>query len=105
MSNEQKKCILDKEQALSLLPKGRNIHTFRNGGMAIIGADWPRADIKDAIKNNVCEIGGDDCRRMGHGLVVHIGGPLFVQTADDVDWDAEEAEALHRAELAKAGAK
>ena len=50
--------ILTEEQALAMLPEGDQIHTFRDGGIALLGADWNRADLEQAIRVNKCEVGG-----------------------------------------------
>ncbi len=71
------------EQAISLLQKTKMIHTFRSMSYTLVGAYWKRSELIKAIKNSECEIGGDQCKRMGHGLVVHIGGPLFVEVPKD----------------------
>lgn len=70
-------------EAISLLPLYDSIHTFRSSSFALIGADWSRKALIDAIKTSECEIGGEQCKRMGHGLVVHSGGPLFVEVDKD----------------------
>ena len=73
--------LLTAIEAISLLHEGERIHTFRSCGMALIGADWDRAEIIDAINaSEIVEVGGDGCRAMNHGLVVWTGDlPLFVE--------------------------
>jgi len=62
--------FLTKEQALSTLPEGEDIHCFVSGGI-LIGADWSRKQVEEYIKNaETVEIGGGMCRSMGHGLAV-----------------------------------
>lgn len=88
MSNE--KIILTSEQALSMLPEGDRIHTFRSAPMALIGADWDRDDLEKAIRENQCEVGGDQCQAMNHGLVVWTGKtePLFVECRKGIDYES-----------------
>ncbi len=45
------------ERAVSMLPDGEDVHTFRQGGPALIGADWDRnALIKHLSKLTLVEI-------------------------------------------------
>lgn len=82
MSGERK--FLTKKQALSLIPKRGKIHTFRNTGSILIGADWSASSLQRAIKEagkEAIEIGGELCQKMGHGLVIWTSetNPLFVE--------------------------
>ncbi len=89
MSDER--IVLSKDQALSMLGDGDDIHTFRTPGMGImLGSDWKRQSILDAIEDNECELGGPMCQRMNHGLIIHIDGPLFVECSNDFDYAAFE---------------
>lgn len=77
------KIFLSKEQAKKLI-KGKSIHTFRTGTGLLLGADWSRESLLDAIENsseNALEIGGEQCKAMGHGLVIWTSqkDPLFVE--------------------------
>lgn len=76
------KVILTKEQAIKLLGKRNEIHTFRSGRGILIGADHSRKSLLESIeKSKLIEIGGEACRRMGHGLVIWTSetDPLFVE--------------------------
>lgn len=88
MSGE--KIILTTEQALSMLPDGDSIHTFRSTGMALIGCDWEREDLEETIRESQCEIGGDQCQAFNHGLVVWTSEtePLFVECREGIDYEA-----------------
>lgn len=80
------KIILTKEQAISLIGDGQDIHTFRSGHGILVGADHSRKELLESIERaKLIEIGGEACKRMGHGLVVWTSNtdPLFVQ-ADKV---------------------
>ena len=95
------KIILTAEQAESLLPDGDEIHTFRNPNAAmLIGADWGRDELLKVIQASQCEIGGEQCRNSGHGLVVWTdkNNPLFVETRKDVDWDELERSCTNAAD-------
>lgn len=80
------KKFLTAEQAISLLPEGKTIHTFY-GEVALIGAEWERQDVIDKLKSSdKIEIAGEFARRMGHGLAVYndnaeyLSDVLFVET-------------------------
>ena len=74
--SENKK-TLTTEEALSMLPEGDSIHTFRYSGMMMMGADWARSDVEAAIRDHDC---GGVAAGMGHRLYVHEGRGLFVAT-------------------------
>ena len=67
---EEKRLFLTLEQALDVLPKSEEIHCFVNAGFGLIGADWNKDKVKEALKNaeNI-EIGGEQCKALGHALV------------------------------------
>lgn len=101
MSNER--IELTTEQALSMLGEGDEIHTFRTPSPGVmLGCDWKRQHILDAIEDNECELGGPMCQSMNHGLIVHVDGPLFVACRDGFDYAAFEL-ALTAPQAAKAG--
>lgn len=76
------------EQAIAMLPDvlpdedDPTVHTFRQCASALIGADWKRADIIKLIEESgSAQLGGEQCTRMGHGLVLEDDhGFLFVET-------------------------
>lgn len=89
MSNER--VVLTTEQALSMLGDGEGIHTFRSLPPGIlVGSDWTRKNILDAIEDSECELGGPMCQAMNHGLIVHVDGPLFVECRENFDYAAFE---------------
>ena len=73
------------EQAVSLLSDSENIHTFRQSGFGLIGADWSRKGVIDTMKahEQTLQIGGDQCRKMRHGLVLNDGDYLFIEVDTD----------------------
>lgn len=88
-------CVLTKEQARRMLPDDETIHTFLSNGLALLGADWSKGDILAAIEDHVCEIGGPECQRFNHGLVIHTQpGPLFVECQKGFDYQSMENEVL-----------
>jgi len=79
------KRLLTPDEAINLLNDGDEIHTFRNPAGALIGCDHKRENIIERIKANPdkLEIGGEMCRNMKHGLIIHDDGVLFVETNED----------------------
>ena len=75
-----------------MLPDGDEIHTFRSGPGCLIGADWTRDQIIDQIETKPCELGGELCTKMNHGLVIWTepDNPLFVECRKDVDYQQFE---------------
>lgn len=74
------KVILTPEQAREMVKDGEYVHTFRNGGNMLFGADWKREDLLKAIDTSKCELAGATATSMKHGLCVWTDGPLFVET-------------------------
>lgn len=74
------------EEATNLLNDGEDIHTFRNGGGMLIGADRSREGILKTMKQHesTLQIGGDMCRKMKHGLILEDSvGYLFIETNEE----------------------
>lgn len=74
-----------------MLPDGDMVHVQMNPSYGLfVGADWERDSILEAIKKNICEVGGKMCRNMNHGLVIYYEGkekrPMFVATKEDFDF-------------------
>lgn len=69
-------------EAVALLPEGALIHTFRGGGYALLGADWPRDAILEALRAaRVIRTAGELAQRLKHGLAIPEGGSwLFIET-------------------------
>ena len=82
------KIILTKEQALAVLDHNSDgsVHVFDNPRLGmLIGADWSKESIENAIKSATeLQIGGEMCQRMGHGLVMDCeDGRHFVAAKED----------------------
>ena len=87
--------VLTKEQALSMLGEGETIHTFRLVGLAKVGYSLSRAVIMEAIESSACELGGPECQKMNHGLVILVDGVrVFVECKSGLDYCAFERECL-----------
>ena len=67
-----KKVILTVDQAVSLLPRGEYVHNFVNPGASMfVGCDYEREDAIRALQKALqIELGGENCMRMKHPLVV-----------------------------------
>lgn len=81
MSEEKdERQLLSFDEAVQMLPDGDRIHTFRNAGFTLIGADWPRGKLLDTIKQYGAELSGPGATGMGHGMVLFDDkGPLFIE--------------------------
>lgn len=74
------KRLISYEDAIALLPDKERIHTFRNGGIALLGADWDRSEILDQIREHGAELAGVAAAAMGHGLYSGDGyGGVFIE--------------------------
>lgn len=83
MANDEPRVFLTAEQALTTLPDGDRVHTFKNPAPSVlVGADWDRPDVEAAIRAaDKIEIAGPMARGMGHGLVLyHRAGLTYVAT-------------------------
>jgi len=81
MGNDER-VILDVVDAMAMLPEGDRIHTFRGPGI-LIGADWDREDIVNAIKKYGAELSGAMATALGHGLALNDGSWLFIETSSE----------------------
>ena len=81
MSEEETPKKLTTEEALALLAEGDSVHTFRQAGPALIGADHPRETLVDSIREYGCQLSGATATAMGHGMVLEDDhGYLFIAT-------------------------
>ena len=93
MANDEP-VIISLEDALAALPdrdpEDDCIHTFRQGGFAIIGADWNREEVVKALESaDSIQVSGETAQAMHHGLAILDGrGPLFIETKTRTDKEA-----------------
>jgi hypothetical protein len=82
MADERTTLTVD--EAISVLPEGKHIHTFRDGGVCLVGADWSRSSIEQAIREaaEVYRTGGT-ARSMKHGIAINDGSMLFIATDEE----------------------
>lgn len=79
---------LTPKEAIAFLPDGDTVHTFRGGGRVLLGCDWEKQQIIDAINTaKNLEVTGTTAQSMRHGLAIHEqdGGMLFVETKERTD--------------------
>lgn len=84
MSEERIK--ITPEQLDSMMPRGKMVHSFMQGGMALIGADRSRASILKLAKGPLgAELSGESATSMNHGAVVWDEGerPVFIETTTE----------------------
>ncbi len=73
------------EQAQAMLPPGDFIHTFVSptGGL-LVGADWSREDVLEAMKEFGVMKSGEGAESMNHGLVFFDGERnVFIETVKE----------------------
>lgn len=73
------------EEAIERIGRGKHVHTFMQGGGALIGADHSRSDLIAAMKKYGVEEAGDQARAMKHTLVIREyggHGPLFIEASE-----------------------
>ena len=76
--------LLTYDEAVALLPDGDSIHTFLDGGISLIGADWDRPAILALLReaHPEIEVTGPAAQSMGHGMAAYRadGTPVFIET-------------------------
>lgn len=69
------------EQAVAMLPDGEQVHAILDGDIALIGADWDRADVLALLRDGRPEVSGQQAAASGHGMVAFPPlGPVFIAT-------------------------
>lgn len=82
-TQDPERVVLTFEQAVAMLPDSERVHTFRQAGSALLGADWERGDLFDAFKKHPPELSGEAATNMKHGIVFEDEhGFVFVQTKE-----------------------
>jgi hypothetical protein len=74
--------VLTPEQLDAMMPPGERVHTFMQGGPAIIGCDRDRSEILKAARERGAELSGKAATSMKHGAVIWAEDrtPVFVAT-------------------------
>lgn len=95
-----------REQLIDLLPPGNMVHTFLDSSGMLIGADWSREKIVNAIERAAYfGLTGDRARAMEHGIYCEHpdkeGLTVFVATrgklhgGEEPNWKAYSYEGRH----------
>ncbi len=63
MSETDERVIVDFDQAVAMLPDGNYIHTFRQAGPALIGANWSREKMLNWLKAHMANCSSQQNRR------------------------------------------
>ena len=79
---DDEKEVIAFDDAAKLLPDAEQVHTFRQAGSIILGADWDKTSLLDAMrKAPEIQVTGPQAQAMKHGLcIVDDHGPLFIET-------------------------
>lgn len=84
------KVCITKEQAEGILPDKEDIHTFRNPGFGLMGADMSKEALLEKINGcDILELTGPQARGMGHGMCAYNrtakyqGDLLFIETDEE----------------------
>lgn len=82
MNNE--KYTISLEEAIKCLPDRGVVHTFRQAGTCLLGADHERKELIESMsKAKEIEVTGPAAQGMGHGLAICDNhGWLFIETAN-----------------------
>lgn len=80
--NMNDKVLITKEQAMNLIVEGDDVHTFKQAGRMLLGADWSREAIAKGLEESEqIELAGDNAKSMKHAVVFYDrSGPVFVET-------------------------
>lgn len=77
----EEKVIVPFNEAKKRLPEGDVVHTFRQAGSALIGADWPKKDILATMRKHEISETGPHAQATNHGLAItDKSGYLFIAT-------------------------
>lgn len=75
---------ITKEQFIEKIPKSEFVHTFRSAAFGLIGADWKRTEVLDALDKHEFGISGEQATRMKHGLwIKDTSGFVFIETNEE----------------------
>lgn len=74
--------LITLEEAIKRLPDGNMVHTFRQGGPCLIGADHERDRLIETMRSAPeIEVTCPQAQAMGHGLAIcDEHGFLFIET-------------------------
>lgn len=79
---------IDYDGAVAMLPDGERIHTFREAGTLLLGADMSRERALQLLREAPeILLTGPEAQAMRHGLAVDSDGILFIETKSSEDTD------------------
>ncbi|MBA7690248.1 hypothetical protein ES703_98772 [subsurface metagenome] len=77
----EEKIIVPFGEAKKRLPEGNKVHTQRQSGFMIIGADWDKKELLKTMKKYEIRETGGMAKSMNHGLAIFDdSGWLFIAT-------------------------
>lgn len=81
-TTNDERVTVELDDAISRLAlRDGRVHTFRDAGIALLGADWDLEDAIAAMRKHGVEESGPAATEMKHGLVViDDHGPIFIET-------------------------
>jgi hypothetical protein len=93
-----KKVYLTYDEAVSLLPDGEDIHTFKNASFGLIGADWSREEILNKLRETdiVIELTGEQARNMRHGMCAYSKDTKYHDEVLFIETDEEKLSAFEQ---------
>lgn len=87
------KISISLEEAKNRLPSGTIVHTYRQSGYMIIGADWEKRELLRVMKKYKIRETGGMAKRMDHGLaILDDRGWLFIATKKLTEIEEKEEE-------------
>lgn len=92
--NKEERKFITKEQAIDcLIVKENQVHNFVLAHFGLIGADWDIKDVEQCFNAaESIEIGGEQCRELGHGIAVIKGENVYFFEADNNKLDLLDKE-------------
>lgn len=96
--NESDRRVVPIDEAIARIGDGEHIHTFMQGGFALLGCDHDREELIASMREHGVEESGRQASAMGHTLVivnypVEYGRttPLFIEAKPREEPDAVDA--------------
>ena len=78
------KSVVSLEEAIKRLPDGDMVHTFRQAGGMMLGAEHGRTSLIISLANATeIQETGTLAQSLGHGLCIYDDGWLFIATKKD----------------------
>lgn len=79
------------DEAKNRLPEGNKVHTYRQSGFTILGADWDKKEVLKILKKYEIRKTGGMAKSMNHGLAIFDdSGWLFIETKKPTEVESKE---------------